>query len=108
MISLKLTKDNFENAMYTQLTESNCTIVFNAVNEHWTHEDTSVEVNGINMEIHQQVEDSILIATLSNIIGFKNDFVDIVTDYDELNGKRLTLDNIDKCSILVYDTLLKE
>ena len=110
---INITKNNFENNLFTQITESNCLLVLNSVQEHAVYNVTSqdvkhCEVDAINIQLMQEKEGTVYYLSLPNIIGLGNDYISIESSYKELLGKPLTLDNIDKCTIIVSKKKLKD
>lgn len=103
MISIELSNVSFEsNDIITVELNKVSSVVLNSISEdvvNTTEPITECILNQLNIEYHTDVD----IHSISNIIGIKTFNVSVVSDYAELQGKVLTLENKDKCRIEIDD-----
>lgn len=86
-------------------TDNGNTLILNKVYEQF-----QVEIDG---QIHETSVKRINIAVLfageteqvicGGVVGVKDKYITVLSDYPEVQGEILTADNMDKCTILVED-----
>jgi hypothetical protein len=90
----------FENDFYALETAKGDTIILNLVDEQIAHNGEELNVNAINLAVvdsEDNYHDGV------NVIGDSNEFYAIKSDYTQYLGQPLNKDNVQYCTLEVYD-----
>lgn len=80
------------------------TFILNTVDEVFSSSGKSIAVKGCNLIIREELSDGRYVDFIcQSIIGMANRLMSIETEHSELLGKPLTLDNMDKCLVVLYE-----
>lgn len=101
-MTIDLSKVEFVNDIFSTILPDGGYIVLNKVDEDLLAEGDTVScpIKAINVEI---IDYEGNIADCSCVIGLGNDRMEIKTDYKEYEGEVLTPDNMEYCTIEIYD-----
>lgn len=104
-MTVNLSEVEFTSDLWEIETENGNTLILNKVNEEFTMQIDDVnydtKVNRINIAVLPEGEEQQIVC--GSIIGIKDEYVTVISDYPELQGKLLTEDNMEYCSIVVED-----
>ena len=104
-MTVNLSEVEFTSDLLEIETENGNTLILNKVNEEFTMQIDDVnydtKVNRINIAVLPEGEEQQIVC--GGIIGIKDKYVTVISDYPELQGKLLTEDNMEYCSIVVED-----
>lgn len=80
------------------------TFILNTVDEVFSSSGKSISVKGCNLVIREELSDGRSVDFIcQNIIGMANRLVSLETEHSELLGQPLTLENMDKCLVVLYE-----
>ncbi len=101
-MTIELAKVEFNNDMFVTVIPDGRILVLNKVDESLlpSGETEATPVKAINIEIRSS--DGTVI-TCPSAIGLSNDSLSINTDHKEYEGEVLTPDNMEFCTIEIYD-----
>ena len=101
-MTVELAKVNFVNDMFTTILPDGTYLVLNKVDESILIEGATEEmlVKAINIEIRDTAGNVI---TCPSVIGIGNELMQITTEYKEYEGEVLTPDNMEFCTIEIYE-----
>ena len=99
-MTVKLADVNFTNDFAYIDCENGGTLVLNKLDEALAGLTGEVKLNNVNIAF-VDVDDNYFDCNLA--VGLSNDYIHIYSDYKEQEGKPLTVDNLDKCYIEVFD-----
>ena len=101
-MTIELAKVDFVNDLFSMILPDGSSLVLNTVNESFLAEGIEEEcvVKAINIEVI--TEDGEVI-TCPCVIGLSNDLMQISTEYAEYEGEVLTPDNMEYCTIEIYE-----
>lgn len=99
---IDLSKTTFVNDFFSTVLPDGKYLVLNKVDESMKYQDIEVvcDIKAINIEIQDNEGKT---TTCPCVIGIGNDIMKISTDYKEYEGKVLTPDNMEFCTIEVYE-----
>lgn len=104
-MTVNLSEVEFTSDLWEIETENGNTLILNKINEEFTMQIDDVnydtKVNRINIAVLPEGEEQQIVC--EGIIGIKDKYVTVISDYPELQGKLLTEDNMEYCSIVVED-----
>lgn len=101
-MTLNLSEVEFEYDFFSSTMPDGSTLVLNKVSEDFvTDSYGEIEVKQINILIEPLVGSDNIIC--SPVIGTSNDYIEVNTDYEEYLGQVLTEDNMQYCTIEVYE-----
>lgn len=98
---IDLSQIEFFYDFYSLPLPSGDTLILNSVDENFTIDNVDTEIKCINLVV--ALEDGSASYSVPSIIGMKNQFFTLNTDYTEYEGKRLNIDNIKYCKLEVED-----
>lgn len=98
---IDLSQIEFSYDFYSLPLPSGDTLILNSVDENFTVNNVNTEIKCINLVV--ALEDGSVSYAVPTIIGIKNQFFTLDTDYTEYKGKRLSIDNIRYCKLEVED-----
>lgn len=98
---IDLSQIEFSYDFYSLPLPSGDTLILNSVNENFSVDKVAVEIKCINLVV--ALGDGPTSYSVPTIIGTKNQFFTLDTDYIEYKGKRLNIDNIKYCKLEVED-----
>lgn len=101
-MTVELAKVNFVNDMFTTILPDGTYLVLNKVDESILIEGATEEmlVKAINIEIRGTAGN---VVTCPSVIGIGNELMQITTEYKEYEGEVLTPDNMEFCTIEIYE-----
>lgn len=99
-MNIDLKDIKFTNDIFSTMLPSGDILILNKVEEDFSSIYGESVVRAINIEVHD-VDDNII--NCPCIIGLGNDIMQIKTDYKEYEGDVLTPDNMEYCTIEIYD-----
>jgi hypothetical protein len=94
-----LSKVTFTNDFFSLPLPEGSTLVLNKIDESLLHEESSAVIKEITIEIWT-IEEQVIHCPC--VIGLGNDLMQITTDHKEYEGKVLTPENMEFCTIEVY------
>ena len=94
--SVTFTNDLFQ----TSLPDGSTMYIYRLNEDFITEEGTECEVKSLTIEVYDEND---TMASCPCIIGMSNDLMEIQTDYTEYEGEVLTEDNMQYCTIEVYE-----
>ena len=97
---IDLSEVNFNNDIAYISCGNGSILVLNKLEEAIAYEDSVSEVRNVNIAI---LDLNDVYHDCNMAIGLSNDLLRLYSEYVELEGDVLTLDNIDKCKIEVFD-----
>lgn len=95
-----LSKVEFDNDFVYINCENGATLVLNKLEEAIADEDNSLTIRNINIA-YVDIDDNYIDCNMA--IGLSNDVVKLYSDYKELEGKVLTVDNMNLCKLEVIN-----
>jgi hypothetical protein len=98
-MTIELDKVVFTNDFFSTPLPDGSIMVLNKVDESLLSDGEFAEIKAINIEIWTYDEDVIKCPC---VIGLGNDLMEIKTNYTEYEGKVLTPDNMEYCTIEIY------
>lgn len=99
-MTIDLSEVNFSNDIAYVSCENGSILVLNKMEEAIAYENSVSEVRNINVAI---LDLSDVYHDCNMAIGLSNSFMRLYSEYAELDGDILTVDNISKCKIEVFD-----
>lgn len=100
---IELKKELFDNDMYLEYID-NFVLVLNTIEEslHKNDNPSNFEhrISGVNIQLRTEMNEEDVYIVCPNIIGLDNGIIAIKSDLEELQGKPLTLDNMEDCYIV--------
>ena len=104
-MTINLSEVEFTSDYWEIEAENGNTLILNKIDEEFVMDINDVtyvtKVKRINIFLLPEGEEKQTVC--SGIIGVKDKYVTVISDYPELQGKLLTEDNMAYCSILVED-----
>ena len=98
---LDLSKVTFDYDFFTSTMPDGNQLVLNKINEDFISSSKETEINGINIIVELlSTNESVL---CSSVIGTSNDYIAVISDYEELQGKTLTTDNMKYCTLEMFE-----
>lgn len=98
-MTIELDKVAFVNDFFSTPLPDGSIMILNKVDESLLSEDMSADIKAINIEVWTYDEEVIKCPC---VIGLGNDLMEIKTEYTEYEGKVLTPDNMEYCTIEIY------
>ena len=99
-MTVELAKVNFTNDFFTTMLPDGSLLVLNKVDEDFLSDGVECIVKAVNIEI-QRTDDTVV--SCPCVIGLGNDLMQINTEHKEYEGKVLTPENMEFCTIEVYE-----
>ena len=101
-MTVELAKVNFVNDMFTTILPAGTYLVLNKVDESILTEGATEDmlIKAINIEIRDTTGNVI---TCPSVIGIGNELMQITTEHKEYEGEVLTPDNMEFCTIEIYE-----
>ena len=98
---IKLSGVTFTNDMFYLAVRRNSTLLLNRVDEWLKSGEEETKVHRINIEIIDNTYNEK--TRCPSIIGLSNKLMALHTEYSELEGQVLTEENMEKCTLEVYE-----
>ena len=98
-MTINLDSVEFVNDFFSATLPDGSLLVLNIVDEDFLSDDVECIVKSLNVEIQRDDE----IISCPCVIGISNELMQINTEYKEYEGKVLTPDNMEYCTIEVYE-----
>ena len=99
-MTISLDKVTFVNDFFTTPLPDGTTLVLNKIDESLLYEGELVEMKAINIEVQDDEGNAV---SCSCIIGLGDNLMKINTDHAEYEGEVLTSENMEYCTIEVYE-----
>lgn len=99
-MTISLDKATFVNDFFTTPLPDGTTLVLNKIDESLLYEGELAEIKAINIEVQDDEGNAV---SCSCIIGLGDSLTKISTDHTEYEGEVLTSENMEYCTIEVYE-----